>query len=419
MRRLFFLMLIALLAGVGVVAIIETDPGYVLVSYGNYTLETSLWVGLLLLLVFTLLVYAVVRLVRRLLAGQSSLVNWFGGRQAQRSSRLTTRGLINYIEGNWSKARQQLLKGVKGNETPLLNYLAAARASDSLNEPDKMREYLGAAEAADSGAIVAVEITEAQIRLAAHDYKQAASILARARRNAGKHPQVLKLLQEAYCGQGDWLSLLELLPELRKHRILPADVLDKLEHECQIRLLSEPQTAEGEVEVGLDYVQKRWQALPANLKKDPELLQLYLQRLIELEAFDEAEKLTARALKHEWSDQLALLFGLIRGANPTRQLAHAEAWLAQHDSSAQLKLTLGRLAARNKLWGKARDYFESAYKQQRSSEVCAELGRLLTALGEPGVAAAYYREGLLLRETDLPSLPMPDKLLPPGRQSGA
>src|SRR5210317_824249 len=100
MRRLFFLMLIALLAGVGIVAIIETDPGYVLVSYGNYTLETSLWVGLLLLFVFTLLVYAVVRLIRRLLAGQSSLVNWFGGRQAQRSSRLTARGLINYIEGN-------------------------------------------------------------------------------------------------------------------------------------------------------------------------------------------------------------------------------------------------------------------------------------------------------------------------------
>ena len=416
MRRLFFLMLIALLAGVGVVAVIETDPGYVLVSYGNYTLETSLWVGLLLLLVFTLLVYAAVRLVRRLLAGQSSLLNWFGGRQAQRSSRLTTRGMINYIEGNWSKARQQLLKGVKGNETPLLNYLAAARASDSLNEPDKMREYLGAAEAADSNAIVAVEITEAQIRLAAHDYEQAASILARARRNAGKHPQVLKLLHAAYSGQGDWLSLLELLPELRKHRTLPEDVLSNLELQCQTRLLSEHQTAEGEA--GLDYVQRRWQALPANLKKDPELLQSYVQRLIELEAFAEAEKLTVRALKHEWSDQLARLFGLIQGANPNRQLAQAEAWLAQHDSSAQLKLTLGRLAARNKLWGKARDYFESAYKQQHSSEVCAELGRLLTALGEPGVAAAYYREGLLLKETNLPTLPMPDKLLPPGRQSG-
>ena len=39
MRRIFAIVLVALLLGVGVVALIETDPGYVLVAYGNYTLE--------------------------------------------------------------------------------------------------------------------------------------------------------------------------------------------------------------------------------------------------------------------------------------------------------------------------------------------------------------------------------------------
>jgi HemY protein len=43
--------------------------------------------------------------------------------------------------------------------------------------------------------------------------------------------------------------------------------------------------------------------------------------------------------------------------------------------------------------------------------VCAELGRLLTALAEPSAAAAYFREGLLLREDALPALPMPDKVV--------
>ena len=54
MRKLFAITLVALLLGVGIVAVIETDPGYVLVSYANYTLETSLWVGLLLLLLSVL-----------------------------------------------------------------------------------------------------------------------------------------------------------------------------------------------------------------------------------------------------------------------------------------------------------------------------------------------------------------------------
>ena len=78
-------------------------------------------------------------------------------------------------------------------------------------------------------------------------------------------------------------------------------------------------------------------------------------------------------------------------------------------------LALGRLSARDKLWGKARDYFESSYRLERSAEVCAELGRLLNALGEPKVAAAYYREGLELREKGLPELPMP-VLLPAARR---
>ena len=46
MRKLFAIALVTLLLGAGIVGIIETDPGYVLVAYGNYTLEASLWVGL-------------------------------------------------------------------------------------------------------------------------------------------------------------------------------------------------------------------------------------------------------------------------------------------------------------------------------------------------------------------------------------
>ena len=89
------------------------------------------------------------------------------------------------------------------------------------------------------------------------------------------------------------------------------------------------------------------------------------------------------------------------------QLSNAESWLPQHATDPQLFLCLGRLSARESLWGKARDYFESCYKLERSPEVCAELGRLLDALGEPKVAAAYFREGLKLQEHGLPQLPMP------------
>ena len=90
MRKIFVLVLIALLAGVAVVALIETDPGYVLVAYGNYTLESSVWVGLLLLLRVTGLVYVSLRLIRKLLSGKNSLVGWLGSRRSRQAARQTT-----------------------------------------------------------------------------------------------------------------------------------------------------------------------------------------------------------------------------------------------------------------------------------------------------------------------------------------
>lgn len=413
MRKLFAFILIALLLGVGVVAIIETDPGYVLIAYDNYTLETSLWVGLVLFVVATMALYGLIRLLRKLFAGQRSLASWVGGRKARRATKLTTRGLINYIEGNWVRARRQLLAGARKNEAPLLNYLIAARASYQLGETDKMREYLGQAEAAESQAGIAIELTQAELKLAAGQYEQALATLVRARRNAGRHPHVLDLLRKAYTGLNDWQSLASLLPELKKHQLMSADAYQQLEYQVYAELLRACASSDSAVEA----LHKQWQATPATLKRDSDLLQTYVQMLVDQDAHSAAEKVMQRALKQDWSAALVEQYGLLEGEGTHRYLVQAENWLTTRDKDATLLLAAGRLACREKLWGKAREYFENAYRLQPTSAVCAELGRLLTGLGEPRPAAAYYREGLLLAEGKrLPELPAPQVEVPRSRQ---
>lgn len=412
MRKLFLLLLIALLLGVGVVAVIETDPGYVLVAYGNYTVETSLWVGLLVLALFTLAIYAVVRLIRRLVAGQNSLSSWLGSRRTRASSRLTTRGLISFIEGNWQRARKQLLRGARNSEAPLVNYLMAARASYRLNEPEEMREYLGAAEEAEAEAGIAVELTQAELKLHAHQYEQALATLVRARRNAGRHPYVLDLLHRAYYGLKDWEQLAQLLPELKKYKVLDDAAAAALEREIYTSLLSAAARTGDDGEA----LRAAWQRMPGHLKQDELILADYVALLVDSGQHAAAEKVISRALKQRWDSNLVRQYGFTESEHPARQLAQAESWLSAHTEDPQLLLCLGRLAAREKLWGKARDYFESAYRLEATPEVCAELGRLLVALGEPKVAAAYYREGLQASKIGLPELPMPEVTVPPSRR---
>jgi len=412
MRKIFVLILIALLAGVAIVALIETDPGYVLIAYGNYTLESSVWVAVLLLLLFTTAVYLLLRLIRKLISGQSSLVSWLGTRKARKSARLTTQGLISFIEGNWIKSRRQLLAGAKGNDAPLLNYLTAARASYRLNEPDKMREYLGAAEDSEAQAGIAVELTQAEMKLHGGQYEQALATLVRARRNAGKHPYVLDLMREAYVGLSDWENLAELLPEMKKYKILPEQDLLELERSVYLQLLKS--SSGGERAVAELHAQ--WQKLPSELRKDREMGHSYVTLLIGHGAFEAAEKVLLQFLKKDWDVGFVRLYGLLESGSPARQLARAESWLSTHDRDAQLLICLGRLSARDGLWGKSRDYFEASYRLEKSAEICAELGRLLNAMGEEKVGAAYFKEGLLLHESALPDLPVPDKAVSRSRR---
>ena len=409
MRKLFALILVALLLGVGVVAIIETDPGYLLLAYGDYTLESSLWVGLVLLVLLVLVLYSLFALVRRLLGGQKSLAGWWGSRRVRQASRLTRRGVINFSQGNWSRARRELLRAADGSDLPLVNYLLAAQCSARLGEMDKMQEYLGAAAETGTGAAVAVELARAEMLLQAGQYQQALGVLLPLREGAAHHPRALLLLQRAFAGVEDWQALAELLPALKKHRLSPAAELETLERQLSGRVLQ--QVGDDDV----DSLCTVWHKLHAEARRDPALVRLFVARLVDMKAYAQAEKTILQALKHDWDGELVRLYGHVQSPNPRQQLAKAEGWLESHPRDAQLLLCLGRLSARDKLWGKAREYYESSYRLQRSPETCAELGRLLGALGETGVAAAYFREGLLLRENTLPELPQPEKTVPSPR----
>ena len=403
MRKLFAIALVALLLGVGIVAIIKTDPGYVLMAYGNYTLEASLWIGLLLILALVVLVFLTLRLLYQIFSGQRSLVSWLGARKVNKAQRLSTRGMISFIEGNWGLARRQLIQGAKHSEVPLQNYLLAARASAQLEDTDKVHEYLRSASENEPAAAMAVEISLAEMKLQAGEYGQAIAALEKATANPGKHPYVLGLLCRAYQGLGDWKQLLEILPQLQKHNVLTSAELQQLEQQVYLHALDNSSA-------NLEQLQGIWKKTPKHLQGNADIVAVYVRALIALSDHSAAEKAILKVLKYEWQVPLVRLYAYVQG-DSSKQLAKAESWLEAHADDPQLLLCVGRLSARDELWGKARDYFERAYRLQKSGEVCAELGRLLDALGEPTVAAAYYREGLMQEESDLPALPKPDKFV--------
>jgi len=406
MNRLFLLGLTALLLGVGAVALVKTDPGYLLIAYGGYTVESSVWVGLLLIAALVIALYTAVRFLHGVLASPGSMAFWVSARKRRQSARLTNRGVMSYIEGNWEKSIRQLQRGARHSEYPVLNHLLAARASFQLAQPAQVRAELEHALLADIDAAAAVDITQAELQIEGGHFERALNSLERVAGNRALSAQVLRLKCRALVGLEDWEALLALLPALKKQSVLPEEELARLEREIHLRLL---EVAAGDLgEQRATALQLAWKRVPAALQADGEILQRYLAQLAAAGAGAEAVKLLARTLKKHWDPQLVRLYGCIEGENTQRQLSTAKGWLNQHDEDPQLLLCLGRLAARERQWAQAREYYERSISADPCEEACAELGRLLTASGEYTLASKYFCAGLDFKDEGLPELPLPD-----------
>ena len=389
---------------------VAEDPGYLLIAWRNMSVETSIWVGLAFLLALWLLV-GLLRAVVRLVNASSRRVNpWSRHNRARRANQVTTRGLLEFAEGHWANSLRLLRRSAPHADQPLINYLAAARAAHEIEDYRESDNLLREAYETTPQADVAIAVTQAQLQIARGQLEQALATLTRLRKEHPKHLYALKLMGQLYLRLEDWEQLEQLLPELRRHRLhSEADQLE-LERRVYTALLIQAGQRTDEQTVG-NPVSSVWERLPKSLKQDAGLLETYCLQLRASGAEVHAEKVLREALEHLYSDRLVHIYGLVRGADPVRQLSTAERWLADHPHDATLLLALGRLALRNNLWGKAREYLEASFISRRDIQTCAELVRLLEHMGEPQAAQKVLRQGFALMVHDLPELPQPNKRL--------
>jgi HemY protein len=389
-KRLFIAVLATLLLAAVLAAAIAYDPGYVLIAFGNYTLETTVWVGIALLLVSLLVMYCMILVLHRSVRQGSIFSRWRTNWNERRGRQLTQRGLLAYLEGNFERARVVLDRSANRTESPAINYLLAARAAAAHGEYKMAELYLLRAQRSDDGTDFAVAVTAAELQLRQGKLQEALTALTRLRNQAAKHPHILKLLQDVYTGLRDWEKLIALLPQLRKAKLITRDMSADIEARTMACWFDDMAAQKQN-----EKLHERWQMLSRTIERDARVVAAYTRGLIALGASDEAEIILRNYLKRNWNAELVALYGKANATDASRQFAYAEQWLRDNGNSAALLLCLGRLAVRNQLWGKARDYFEQSLKLENNPEACVELGRLLVRLGQHERSAEYFERGLV------------------------
>jgi len=401
-KRWFFASLLALLLGAWLFEKIASGSGYVLIALNDTAYEMSFWTALGLLIGLLVILAATVWLIStifRFLSGSARrLVNVGQKKNQQRIAR----GLIDFIEGNWKQARQQLLKSAKNSDMPMINYLAAARSTYELGNHKEAVELLHLAQTSSPDSALAVALTQARMYLVDKKYEQAMANLKRANEIAPNHPVVLELLQQMYMQLRDWSALQELVPDLRRYKILPESDIEALEQQMYTHLIVK---AGGKGDSSL--VHKQWEQVPKQLRKQTPVFLAYLKQLIVANDLSYAENLLRKQINQQWDDELVNFYGRIISKDPQRQFLFAKDWLQDRPGNATLLLTLGRLALACEQWQDARDYFMGSLQFKKTAETCGELARLLNALGDTEKAAQYYQQALAESENALPELPLP------------
>ena len=103
---------------------------------------------------------------------------------------------------------------------------------------------------------------------------------------------------------------------------------------------------------------------------------------------------------------LLLPYGNPGPDDTSKRLKQCEKWLLTHDDDPLLHLTLGRLCAREELWGKARHHMIRSLEIEPTVAGYDSLGQLLERKGELEIAMACFRNALRMNQGKEPK-PLP------------
>lgn len=383
---------------------LANDPGYVLIKFGETSVETSFVFAVIALLVVWGAVGLLLRLLRWPLAAWSR-------RSRRRGRERIASGLVALAEGRYAHAQRELERAshLSGLQAPAL--LAAARAAHARGDAARTDAALTRAEEVAAPAALALR---ARFLLESGNPQAAVALLSGKisrpdpsalelnRDKVDKStlaPAAWNMLAESALASGDVASARIALDALATSQTLSSAAFAKLENRVLVASLAAASDA--------DRLHALWSTYTRAQRRLPDVLVAYARRASRLGQTLAAISEIEDALRREWSERLVIAYGELGPAEVDTRLRHAEAWLPLQPNSAGLMLTLGRLCIQSELWGKATEYLTRGLAIEPSPALWEAFGDAASGQGDDTSAECGYRNALRLARgeatLDLPS----------------
>lgn len=296
------ILFIVLIAGIIIGPIVAGHQGYVLIQTNNYDIETSV-TGLIICFIILQFIFCFVGWCYRRIRGTTSFThNWLKGRKYHKAHSQTQKALLKLAEGDFSQVEKLLTRHADYAEQPVVNYLLAAEAAQQRGDEYRTNQYLERAAEVAGNHQLPVDITRVRIQLAEDKIYAARHGVDKLLDQAPRHPEVLRMAEQAYQRSGAYQALIELLPIMQKEKLYSAEEIDKLRKNAYKGLINQ-YTAEG----GSENLKDWWRSRGRKIRHDPVLQSIVAARLIECDDSEAAEKIITDGLKQQYDEHLLLL----------------------------------------------------------------------------------------------------------------
>ena len=381
------------------------DNGYVLIAWQQTSVEMSLVLAVILLIVAAVLSVIALELVLGLFGLHALVTKWLGQNRHHRAQSALSKGLTLMAHNDFKRAEKMFVRSAQLAVDPYPAYLCACQAAQAQLAMQRAEDYLVLAETTTNR--VAIQLTRARLWIDSGQWEAAVSSLKILYSHDRKEPIIAELLLQSLIKLKSWQEIMELLPLLSKTiaNVQTSTALIEA-YQRSLSWLAETGNRVDKVST-LKRLRDFWATLPTFVKHNMDVVFSYAEAVIAIGFEEEAEELLRTSLGQQWHNGLVELYGRIRHSQPERSLQYALDWLKNHPQSPVLLLTLGRLSLQNRQWSEAKAYFEQSLTLHKSTETYAEFVRLLQHLNDPE-AAHYLIAGLnQLVTKPLPNLPLP------------
>jgi len=385
------LLFLLLIAGVVLGPMVAGHQGYVLIQTDNWNIETSV-TGLVIILILSLLVILGIEwLLRRIFRTGALTRGWFTGRKRRNARRQTQAALVKLAEGDYQQVEKLLSRHADHADQPMINYLLAAEAAQQRGDEARANQHLERATELNNGDPLPVEITRVRIQLARNEDHAARHGIDRLLSIAPRHPEVLRLAEQAYIRTGAWGALLDILPAMEKVKLGDDEHRIALQQQAWLGLMNQAMADQGS-----DGLKRWWQSQSRKTRNETALQVAMADHLIVCDDHETAQQIVLDGLKRQYDERLILLMPRLKSGNPEQLEKALRQQIKQHGATPLLYSTLGQLLMQHGEWEQASDAFRAALKQRPDAFDYAWLADTLDRQHKPEEAATMRRDGLML-----------------------